>query len=152
MIRQIWDVLVLVLVLWPLQAETKVSCLDDVVRVVESSAEVNHAQLVATQDDDILVRTYNRSQFFEQHFRKSALSGITSLHHFRFDVTSPGVVHVRFASDQQERATKMLHDPLWRPTTGDFPDILLPTGLSLECQWLSVWEDKEVFLSWCYKM
>ena len=28
---------------------TKVDCLDDIVRVVESSAAINHAQLVGTQ-------------------------------------------------------------------------------------------------------
>ena len=114
---------------------TKVSCLDDIVRVVESSAEVNHAQLVATQDNDILVPTYNWSQFFEQHCRKTALSGITSLHHFRLDVTGPGVVHVRSAADQHEKAINMLRDPLWRPTTEDLPVIVPPAGLSLERQW-----------------
>ena len=81
---------------------TNVSCLNDIVRVVESSAEVNHTQLVATQDNNVLVPTYNWSQFFEQHFQRTALAGITSFHHFRFDATSPGVIH-----------------PLWRPTMED---------------------------------
>ena len=38
---------------------TKVGCLDDIVRVVETSAEVNHAQLVGKQDGTVVVPVYN---------------------------------------------------------------------------------------------
>ena len=38
---------------------TRVGCLDDIVRVVEESAEVNHAQLVGAQDGTVIVPTYN---------------------------------------------------------------------------------------------
>ena len=43
---------------------TKIGCLDDIVRVVESSAVVNHAQLVGTQDGEVLVPTYDWADFF----------------------------------------------------------------------------------------
>lgn len=38
---------------------TRVSCLDDIVKVVESSAHVNMAQLVGTQEGENIVPTYN---------------------------------------------------------------------------------------------
>ena len=38
---------------------TVVGCLDDIVGVVARSAEVNHAQLVAKQNREVLVPTYN---------------------------------------------------------------------------------------------
>lgn len=114
---------------------TKVSCLDDIVRVVEGSAEVNHAQLVATQSNDVLVPTYNWSQFFEQHFRNTAFAGIKSYHHFHFDANTPGVVHVQTASDQPQKAIKVLQDPSWKPSPSELPDIVPPAGLSLDRQW-----------------
>ena len=43
---------------------TKIGCLDDIVRV-ESSAVVNHAQLVGTQDGEGLVPTYDWAEFFD---------------------------------------------------------------------------------------
>ena len=53
---------------------TKVRCLDDIVRVVEGSAVVNHAQLVGTQDGRVLVPTYDWASFFDKPFRQKALS------------------------------------------------------------------------------
>ena len=51
-------------VLWPVQEKVstryrhgRVGCLDDTVRVVESSAEVNTAQLVGAQDGTVVVPT-----------------------------------------------------------------------------------------------
>lgn len=113
---------------------TNVNCLDDIVKVVESSAEANHAQLVGTQNGDILVPTYNWSSYFKQHFRKNAFAGIKSLHHFQFDEAHPGVVHVHTTSDQPEKVLDMLHDPSWRPTLGELPDVIPPMGLSYERQ------------------
>ena len=43
---------------------TRIGCLDDIiVRVVESSAAVNHAQLVGTQDGKVIVPTYDWASF-----------------------------------------------------------------------------------------
>ena len=41
----------------------KIGCLKDIMKVVESSAVVNHAQLVGTQDGQIVVPTYNWAVF-----------------------------------------------------------------------------------------
>ena len=43
---------------------TKIGCLDDIVRVVEKSAEANHAQFVGTQDGRVLVPTYMTGLIF----------------------------------------------------------------------------------------
>ena len=42
-----------------------------IVQVVESSADVNHAQLVATQDGKVIVPTYDWASFFDEPFRQS---------------------------------------------------------------------------------
>lgn len=44
---------------------TKIGCLDDIVRVVEGSAEVNHAQLIGRQDGTVVVPTYTWADFFD---------------------------------------------------------------------------------------
>lgn len=50
---------------------TNVGCLDDIVRVVEESAEVNHAQLVGAQDGTVSVLTYNWAEFFDPFFKQA---------------------------------------------------------------------------------
>ena len=63
---------------------TRIGCLDDIVRVVETSAAVNHAQLVGTQDSKVLVPTYDWATFFDQPFWQRVLKGIKSMHHLTF--------------------------------------------------------------------
>ena len=48
--------------------QTKIGCLDDIAKVVESSAVVNHAQLVGTQDGQVIVPTYDRAEHFYASF------------------------------------------------------------------------------------
>ena len=66
-----------------------VDCLDDIVRVVESSADVNSAQLVGTQTGEILVPMYDWATFFAPFFKP--LHQIKKYHHFHFSSTCPGV-------------------------------------------------------------
>ena len=47
---------------------TFVSCLDDVVEVVNSSADMNVAQLVGTQSGESVVPMYNWATFLGGHF------------------------------------------------------------------------------------
>ena len=49
---------------------TRIGSLDDTVRLVESSAVVNHAQLIGTQDGKVLIPTYDWATFFDQPFRQ----------------------------------------------------------------------------------
>ncbi len=81
----------------------KVDCLDDFVKVVEESAVVNHAQLVATQNGEILVPMYDWAAFFSVHFRQTALKGIKSFHHFQFEASTSRVVLVQTASVRWEQ-------------------------------------------------
>ena len=73
---------------------TKVGCLDDIARVVENSATVNHAQLVGTQDGQVIVTTYDWAQFFKRPFRQNALKGIKAMHHLTLTDSNKGSVLV----------------------------------------------------------
>ena len=64
---------------------TKIGCLNDIVKVVESSAAVNHAQLVGTQDGEVLVPTYDWAKFFDNPFKQKAFQGIKATHHVTFN-------------------------------------------------------------------
>ena len=112
--------------------KTRVDCLDDLVRVVEGSAEVNHAQLVATQAGEVMVPTYDWAGFFEVPFKQTALRGIKSYHHFKFDAVHPGVVEVLEGADEMSKKLNLLTDPTWRPLFHDLPPIITPAGLSDE--------------------
>ena len=59
---------------------TKIGCLDNIIKVVESSAVVNHAQLVGTQDGQVIVPTHDWAQYFNNSFRQTALKGIKGMH------------------------------------------------------------------------
>ena len=76
-------------------------------RVVETSAAVNHAQLVGTQDGKVLVPTYDWATFFDQPFRQQALKGIKSMHHLTFTDSRRGYVIVKDSVDAPEREIKL---------------------------------------------
>ena len=59
--------------------KTFVSCLQDIVDV-NSSADVNTAQLAGTQDGEVVVPTYDWAQFLGEHCRK--VPQMKSYHHF----------------------------------------------------------------------
>ena len=114
---------------------TKVDCLDDIANSVSSSSFVNVPQLVGTLDGTCYVPTYNWSEYFEQYTIKSALKGITKLHHFCFDSNSPGTVYVKERSSDSERQITLTKDTSWHPSANNLPDVIVPPGLSLERQW-----------------
>ena len=70
--------------------KTKIGCLDDIVAAVNQSAAPNFAQLVGSQDGTTIVPMYNWSDYFEEKIVKTALKGITQMHHFRFLSSRPG--------------------------------------------------------------
>ena len=114
--------------------KTKIGCLDDIVRVVEKSAEANHAQLVGTQDGRVLVPTYDWAAFFDHPFRQIALKGIKNMHHLRFTDNKPGYVYVKDSIDSPERIIKLVQDEKWKPQPHNLPPVIPPPGLSLERQ------------------
>ena len=81
---------------------TRVGCLDDIVRVVEVSAEVNHAQLVGAQDGTVIVPMYDWAGFFDPYFKQAAFKGIKMLHHMRFSNMHHGKAFVKNNVDSQE--------------------------------------------------
>ena len=72
-----------------------IGCLDDIVKAVHQSGSPNVAQLVGTQGGEIIVPMYNWSEFFDEHTIKTALKGITQMHHFHFKSSEPGKVIVK---------------------------------------------------------
>ena len=111
---------------------TKVGCLDDIAKVVEDSAKVNHAQLVGDQDGSVIVPTYDWAGFFDSPFRQRALKGIKSMHHLTFTATKPGIVTVNDSITSPEKEINMLHNSSWTPSANDLPPLVPPPGLSLE--------------------
>ncbi len=112
---------------------SKFGCLEDLVRVVESSATPNISQLVGTQEGETLVPTYDWAGMFPGHLRK--LKNIKSYRHFRVDSSTPGVVHVKVASDSTEKSISLVVDDDWVPSSSSLPELVVPLGLSLERQW-----------------
>ena len=115
--------------------KTNVSSLDDIANTVSRSSFVNVPQLVGDLDGTVYVPSYDWSNFFEDHVIKTALKGISQLHHFRFTATHPGTVFVKASSDGVERSIQLLKDPSWKPTATHLPPVIIPNGLSLERQW-----------------
>ena len=111
---------------------TRVGCLDDIVRVVEESAEVNHTQLVGAQDGTVIVPTYDWAGYFDPFFKQNAFKGIKVMHHMRFSKQHFGKAFVKNSVDSQEREISLLRDLGWQPAIKELPPIVPPPGLSME--------------------
>ena len=111
---------------------TKVGCLDDIVGVVNTSAKVNVAQLVGTQEGENLVPTYNWTDMFAGNLCK--LKNLKAQRHFRFDAATPGVVYTKVASDATEESVDLLINRDWAPSQSTLPTLVPPNGLSQERQ------------------
>ena len=112
---------------------TFVSCLQDVVDVVNASADVNVAQLVGTQDGEVVVPTYDWANFLGGYFRR--IPQVKSYHHFTFSCDSPGVVALKAFSDSNATTFRLLADDSWAPSTVQLPPQIWPPGLPSERQW-----------------
>lgn len=112
---------------------TKISCLDNIVKAFERSAKVNHAQLVGSQDGQVIVPTYDWGSFLAPHFIADPFRGIKKMHYLRF--TAGGKCYVRGTSDEKERVIKILRNTLWQPSLTALPPEIIPDGLSTERRW-----------------
>ena len=108
-----------------------VGCLNDIADVVRTSATVNSAQLVGTQEGEVLVPTYEWTSFLVPLFRR--IPGIKKIHHFHFE--SSGTVQVSEWSDTAVKNIKVLRDEATLPPADMLPDLVQPRGLSPERQW-----------------
>ena len=71
--------------------------------------------------------------FFAPHFKK--IVGIKKYHHFRYDLSKPGVVFVREHADTQEVEFDLTKGTsLWSPDANELPSVVPPKGLSAERQ------------------
>lgn len=107
-----------------------INCLDELVEAVESSANVNVAQLVGNQEGATRVPTYDWCGFFQPHFK--TLKNITTYHHFSFMSTGRGVVTVKQFADTEETDVTILKSHNHHFSTSVLPDIIIPPGLSDE--------------------
>ena len=110
----------------------KVDCLDDIVEVVQSSADVNHAQLVGTQSGETLVPMHDWAKYLEPYFR--VLPNIKQYHHFHFSSSSPGTVVLKKYSDSPEVSYTLCTTSSWNPSMNTLPSIIQPPGLTEERQ------------------
>ena len=77
-------------------------CLDDVVKAVNESGSPNIPQLVGTQAGEVIVPVFNWSDYFEDKTIKTALKGISHVHHFHFKYSAPGTLLVKDTIDDKE--------------------------------------------------
>ena len=112
---------------------TYVSSLDDVVDVVNTSADVNVAQLVGTQSGEPVVPVYNWASYLGVHFR--SIPHLKQYQHFIFSATHPGVVTLKVHSNSSEETFTMLDSGSWSPVASELPPLMKSSGLPLERQW-----------------
>ena len=106
--------------------------LTDLVGVVNTSSTVNTTQLVGSADGTVIVPTYDWQTFLGEHFHK--LVGFKSFHHLRFSSQHQGSVFAKLRSDTPEVEHNLLKRP-WTPTATNLPELVTPSGLSLNRQW-----------------
>jgi len=111
---------------------TKIEDLDDIANCVSWSSIVNVPQLLRLLDGTNFVPTYDWSTFFEETTIKTALKGITQLHHFWFSKHHPGKVFVKEAANSNAREINLLKETSWRLSSVHLPTLLIPNGLSQE--------------------
>ena len=68
----------------------RIGCLYDIVKAVNESGSPNIAQLVGTQAGEVIVPMFNWSDYFEHKTIKTALKGISHMHHFHFKYSALG--------------------------------------------------------------
>ena len=112
---------------------TFVSSLSDIANVVNTSADVNVAQLVGTQCGEPVVITYDWATFLRGHFR--TLPQLKKCHHFIFKSANPGEITKKVYSDSVSTTFQMLADEDWCPRSHELPRIVSPAGLSPARQW-----------------
>ena len=111
---------------------TRVACLSDLERVVNSSAEANVAQLVGTQSG----RWWSPYLQLDCHVCWSTpqAKAHQEFHHFSISASAPGSVDVRLESGSESEHISLLMDHTWTPSS-QHPPTAPPSSLSLERQW-----------------
>ena len=114
--------------------KTSVGCLEDLVRVVNQSADTNTAELVGKEDGTTLVEQFDWAGFFQPYFRRGAFDGIKSWHHLVFSSEKPKHAVVKVYNNSEEKTLSLLskEHPGWNPCPDNLPPVLPPPGLPAE--------------------
>ena len=96
--------------------------------VVNSSVDVNYAQLVGTQDGEPVVTMYDWAPFLFDHF--PSVPCMKSHHHFYFSTSRSKEVALQEFSGSPQSMFPMVLDNAWKPQATDLPLVILPLGLS----------------------
>ena len=112
---------------------THIQCLNDIANTINQSACVNHTHLVAKEDGEVLVPTYDWLTFFASYFRK--LPQIKVYHNFFVSSDTPGEIRCKEFSDSDVTNFNIIKDLTNIPATGELPPIVVPSGLSTDRQW-----------------
>ena len=107
---------------------TRVSCLDDIQRVVTSSSVVNSAQLVGNETGEVTVPTYDWARFFTPVYRK--VVGVKRHHHFVLTAAKPGIVSMQELCEGPAKELLLLKGQI----PDGMPDVIRPAGLSQDRQ------------------
>ena len=111
---------------------TKVSCLDELAEVVNSSFEHNFAQLAGHEGGTEVIPFYEWTSFLKGHFRK--IPAIKSQQHFTVTKDKPDYLYLKEHGDSQEVEFKFRRNK-WNPSADQLPPITPPPGLSADRQW-----------------
>ena len=103
---------------------TDISSLQDIVNVVNASANVNVAQLVGTQKGKEVVTTYDWAAFLGEHLRK--VPRMKVYHHFTFLSTMPGAVVLKESTDSSPTTFQRAVDG-WSPSASELPSQIVPS-------------------------
>ena len=112
--------------------KAEVGCLNEIATVVEESASVNIAQLVGTQEGELIVPTYSWSSFLSQYFKR--IPGIKKIHHFIIHSPEPSEIQLKQSVDSSTVKMTLLRSPSVIPPD-TLPPVISPRGLSPERQW-----------------
>ena len=94
---------------------------------------VNIAQLVGTENGNVIVPTYDWATFLSSHLKK--VPRLKSYHHFTFSASHPGLVLMKEFSDSESSPFLMLNDREWEPQAHLLPLCIVPPGLSNARKW-----------------
>lgn len=112
--------------------KTYVSSLADLENVICSSSVVNECQLVGSQSGEPIIPMREWATFLNSNFRR--LVGIKKYQHFHFRKSSSGVVKLKHHSEANVVDYRLVRDQDWKPKAAELPELIHPTGLSLERQ------------------
>lgn len=108
------------------------SSLGCVAGVVDTSADVNVAQLVGDQEGEPIVPVYDWASFLGSHFK--SVPQLKRYHHFVFSAAKPGETEMREFSESASVSFTMMIDN-WHPLPHQLPHRIIPAGLSSARQW-----------------